>query len=304
MNRNALNPVNSILDAIGDTPLVQLRKMSSGKVYAKAEFLNPGGSIKDRVAKHILFNGRETGKLKPGMTIIESTSGNTGIGVTMVGVQMGYEVVCVMPENMSEERKKIIRAFGGEIILTPAAESLGGCLKKMREITEAEPAKYFIVNQFKNPLNPEVHYLQTGPEIWQALDGDIGVFVAGVGSGGTLQGVGKFLKEKNPEIKVVAVEPKNSAALLGREPGLHVIQGIGDGFVPDVIDLNLIDMVITVTDAQAIDTTRRLAIQEGLLVGTSSGANVSAALQLDNGRSKVVTVLPDRAERYFSTALL
>jgi len=297
-------PIPSILDAIGNTPLVQLKKMSSGKVFAKAEFLNPGGSIKDRVAKYILFTAQKMGQLKPGMTIIESTSGNTGIGLALVGVQLGYKVVCVMPENMSEERKKIIRAFGGEIILTSAAESLDGCLKKMGEITEKDPSKYFIVNQFRNPLNPEVHYLQTGPEIWQALNGDVGVFVAGVGSGGTLQGVGKFLKEKNPEIKVVAVEPKNSAALLGREPGLHVIQGIGDGFVPAVLDVNLIDMVITVTDDQAIDTTRGLALKEGLLVGTSSGANVSAALHLDSGRTNVVTVLPDRAERYFSTALL
>ena len=211
--------------------------MSSGNVYAKAEFLNPGGSIKDRVAKYILFAAQKAGQLRPGMTIIEFTSGNTGIGLTLVGVQMGYKVVCVMPENMSEERKKIIRAFGGDIIFTPAAESLGGCLKRMREITEQEPSQYFVVNQFKNP-QPGSPLSQTGPEIWQALDGDIGVFVAGVGSGGTLQGVGKFLKEKNPEIKVVAVEPKNSAALLGREPGLHVIQGIGDGFVPDVLDSN------------------------------------------------------------------
>lgn len=304
MEKVSTNRISSILDAIGNTPLVQLKKMSSGNVYAKAEFLNPGGSIKDRVARHILFNAQETGKLKPGMTIIESTSGNTGIGVTLVGVQLGYKVVCVMPENMSEERKKIIRAFGGEIILTPAAESLPGCLKKMREVIDEDPSQYFIVNQFKNPLNPEIHYLQTGPEIWQALNGDIGVFVAGVGSGGTLQGVGKFLKEKNPEIKIVAVEPKNSSALLGREPGLHVIQGIGDGFIPDVLDVNLLDMVFTVTDDAAIETTRNLALQEGLLVGTSSGANVSAALHLDSGRNKVVTVLPDRAERYFSTALL
>jgi cysteine synthase A len=300
----ATNCIASILEAIGNTPLVQLKKLSSGNVYAKAEFLNPGGSIKDRVAKHILINAQETGLLKPGMTIIESTSGNTGIGVTLIGVQLGYQVVCVMPENMSEERKKIIRAFGGEIILTPAAESLPGCLKVMRQITDEDPSQYFIVNQFKNPLNPEVHYQQTGPEIWQALNGDVGVFVAGVGSGGTLQGVGKFLKEKNPEIKIVAVEPKNSAALLGREPGLHVIQGIGDGFVPDVLDVNLLDMVITVSDEAAIETTRKLALQEGLLVGTSSGANVWAALHLDSGHHNVVTVLPDRAERYFSTALL
>lgn len=296
--------IKSILDAIGNTPLVQLKAISSGNVYAKAEFLNPGGSIKDRVAKHILFSAQKSGQLKPGMTVIESTSGNTGIGLALVGVQMGYKVVCLMPDNMSEERKKIIHAFGGEIIFTPAAESLDGCLKKMKEITEADPDSYFVVNQFKNPLNPEIHYRTTGPEIWEALNGDVGTFVAGVGSGGTLQGVGKFLKEKNPKIKIVAVEPRNSTALLGREPGLHVIQGIGDGFVPDVLDVNLVDMVICVTDEAAIDTTRNLALKEGLLVGTSSGANVAAALELDNGRGKVVTVLPDRAERYFSTALI
>ena len=304
MDRTASILTSSILESIGNTPLVQLKKMSSGNVYAKAEFLNPGGSIKDRVAKYILLAAQKSGQLNPGMTIIESTSGNTGIGLTLVGVQLGFKVVCVMPENMSEERKKIIRAFGGELVFTPAVEGLAGCLKTMAKITEEDPTQYFVVNQFKNPLNPEVHYLQTGPEIWQALNGDIGVFVAGVGSGGTLQGVGKFLKEKNPEIKIVAVEPKNSASLLGREPGLHMIQGIGDGFVPDVLDINMIDMVITVSDNSAIDTTRALALKEGLLVGTSSGANVSAALALDSGRNKVVTVLPDRAERYFSTALL
>jgi cysteine synthase len=296
--------MNCILEAVGNVPLIRLGKLSSGNVFAKAEFLNPGGSIKDRVAKHIIESAVREGRLRSGMIIIEATSGNTGIGLSLVGVQKGYPVVCVMPENVSDERKKIIRAFGGEIALTPAEQSLAGCLKKMHEITEAEPDKYFVVNQFANPCNPEIHYQQTGPEIWHELQGEIDIFVAGIGSGGTLQGIGKFLKDKKPEVKIVAVEPKNCAALLGREPGLHQIQGIGDGFVPDVLDVNLVDMVFTVSDEEAIDTTRQLALEEGLLVGTSSGANVFAALHMDNGRNRVVTILPDRAERYFSTALL
>ncbi|MDD3539312.1 MAG: cysteine synthase A [Atribacterota bacterium] len=296
--------INNIIKAIGNTPLLCLEKMSSGNVYAKAEFLNPGGSIKDRVAKYIIEEAEKDQKLKPGMTIIEATSGNTGIGLTLVGVQKGYQVICVMPENMSDERKKIIQAFGGEIITTPAEESLTGSINRMREITQQEPEKYFVADQFVNPKNPETHYKSLGPEIWEDSKGEIDIFVAGVGSGGTLQGMGQFLKEKNPDIKIVAVEPKNSAALLGKEPGLHQIQGIGDGFIPGVLDVNLVDYVLTVSDEEAIKTTRQLSLQEGLLVGTSSGANVFAALHLDNGRNKVVTVLPDRAERYFSTALL
>jgi len=296
--------MNCILEAIGDVPLIRLRKVSSGNVFAKAEFLNPGGSIKDRVAKHIIESAQKDGTLRPGMTIIEATSGNTGIGLALMGVQHGYQVICVMPENVSEERKKIIQAFGGQTIFTPAEESLSGCLKRLHEIARAEPGCYFVVNQFGNPYNPEIHYEQTGPEIWRDTGGEIDVFVAGIGSGGTLQGIGKYLKERRPSIKIVAVEPSNCAALLGREPGLHKIQGIGDGFVPDVLDVNLVDSVFTVSDDEAIQTTRRLAREEGLLVGTSSGANVFASLQMDNGRNRVVTVLPDRAERYFSTALL
>jgi len=296
--------VNSVLEAIGDVPLIQLKKMSSGNVFVKAEYLNPGGSIKDRVAKHIIEMAEKEGKLKPDMTIIEATSGNTGIGLTLVGVQKGYQVICVMPENMSEERKKIIQAFGGEIIFTSAKGSLPESIKKMREITEAKPEKYFVADQFVNLHNPEIHYRQTATEIWKEMKGRVDVFVAGVGSGGTLQGIGKFLKEKNPKVKIVAVEPKNSSALLGQEPGLHQIQGIGDGFIPAVLDVKMVDMVFTVTDEEAIETTRQLAKEEGLLVGTSSGANVFAALHVDNGRNRVVTVLPDRAERYFSTALL
>jgi len=292
------------LDAIGNIPLIQLKKMSSGNVFVKAEHLNPGGSIKDRVAKHIIEMAEKEGKLKPGMTIIEATSGNTGIGLTLVGVQKGYRVICVMPENMSEERKKIIQAFGGEIIFTSAQGSLPGSIKKMREINNAKPEKYFVADQFVNPHNPEIHYQQIAPEIWEDMKGKVDVFIAGVGSGGTLQGIGKFLKEKNPKVKIVAVEPKNSSALLGQEPGLHQIQGIGDGFIPAVLDVKMVDMVFTVTDEEAIETTRQLSREEGLLVGTSSGANVFAALHVDNGKNRVVTVLPDRAERYFSTALL
>ncbi|MBW2222496.1 MAG: cysteine synthase A [Deltaproteobacteria bacterium] len=296
--------LDSVLEAVGNTPLIRLKKMSSGNVFGKAEFLNPGGSLKDRVARQIIESAEKEGELQAGMTIIEATSGNTGIGLSLVGVQKGYQVICLMPENMSVERRKIIQAFGGEIIYTPAEESLSGSLKKMQEITQLEPKKYFVANQFSNPHNPEIHYMQTAPEIWDDMNGEIDIFVAGVGSGGTLQGIGKFLKEKRPGTKIVAVEPKNSAALLGREPGLHQIQGIGDGFIPDVLDLKLVDMVFTVSDEEAIETTRKLSKEEGLLVGTSSGANVFAALHMDNGRNKVVTILPDRVERYFSTALL
>jgi cysteine synthase A len=294
---------SSVLNAIGNTPIFPLKRMSSGKIWVKAEYLNPGGSVKDRIAKHILESAVKRGDLRPGMTIMEATSGNTGIGMALIGKALGFKVVCVMPENMSEERKKIISAFGSELVLTPAQDSLDGCLAKIRELSEGRDDIY-IPNQFVNPLNPEAHYLTTGPELWRDLEGNIDVFVAGIGSGGTLQGVGTFLKEKNPNIRIVALEPRANSALLGREPGLHQIQGIGDGFVPEVVDRNIIDFAFTVSDDEAIDTTRKLAAEEGLLVGTSSGANVWAALQLDNGNNRIATILPDRAERYFSTALI
>jgi len=294
-----------VLDLIGKTPLIKLTRMTDMGLYAKAEFLNPGGSIKDRVAKHIIFEAERSGELQPGMPIVEATSGNTGIGVTLVGVQRGHPVTIVMPENMSEERKKIIRALGAELVLTPAEGLLAGAVKKADEI--AARVGGWRVHQFHNPLNPETHYLFTGPEISDQLDAQVHAFVAGVGSGGTVGGVARHLKERSPSVRVIAVEPKHTAALLRQEPGLHAIQGIGDGFVPACLDTQLIDDLITVSDEDAIATTRELAQKQGLLVGTSSGANVWAAASVARALGpthNVVTVLPDRAERYFSTALI
>ena len=292
---------DNVLELIGNTPLVRLR---GENIYAKAEFLNPGGSIKDRVALAMLEGAERDGWLHPDSIIVEPTSGNTGIGVALIGRLMGYQVRIVMPEGMSEERKKIIRALGAELILTPDGESIGGAVERVAQIAAADPRVY-VPQQFENPDNPRCHYENTARELWRQLAGEIDCFVAGVGSGGTLQGVGSFLREHKPGVKIVAVEPKNVAALLGHEPGLHHIQGIGDGFIPAVLDIALVDEVIEVTDDDAIETTRQLGRDLGLLVGISSGANVWAARQLaGRGLGNVATVLPDRAERYFSTALL
>ncbi len=292
---------DNILDLIGNTPLIQLK---GELVFAKAEFLNPGGSIKDRVALAMLEGAERDGKLKPDSIIVEPTSGNTGIGIAMVGRLKGYRVRIVMPEGMSEERKKLILALGAELILTPDSESIAGAVRKVEELAAADPNVY-VPQQFENPDNPRVHYEQTAVELWRQMSGDIDCFVAGVGSGGTLQGVGKFLKEHRPGVRVIAVEPKNVSALLGHEPGLHQIQGIGDGFIPGVLDVSLIDDVVEVTDEDAIETTRGLGRDFGLLVGISSGANIWAARKLAKTVSgNIATVLPDRAERYFSTALL
>lgn len=300
--------VNNVIDLIGNTPLVSLKETTGMSIFAKAEFLNPGGSIKDRVAKNMVLRAEEEGKLKPGMTIIEPTSGNTGIGLSLVGVRRGYRVIIVMPENMSEERKKIIRCLGAELVLTPAELSIDGSVKRAEELLdEIGSGKAFIPQQFVNPNNPDIHYKTTGPEIFEQLNGKVDVFVSGLGSGGTLQGIGRYLKEKNPDLKLVAVEPKNVSALLGHEPGIHKIQGIGDGFVPDVLDTSLIDDIVEVTDEDAFATTRELASVQGLLCGTSSGANVWAAKQMaaKYGKDKIIaTVMADRMERYFSTGLL
>ncbi len=292
---------DNILDLIGNTPLIRLK---GEDVYAKAEFLNPGGSIKDRVALAMLEGAERDGRLKPDSVIVEPTSGNTGIGIALVGRMKGYKVKIVMPENMSEERKKLIRALGAELILTSAEGGIAGSVEKVQQMA-AEDKQIFVPQQFENPDNPRCHYEQTAVELWRQMGGDVTCFVAGVGSGGTLQGVGKFLKEHKKDTKIVAVEPKNVSALLGHEPGLHQIQGIGDGFIPAVLDVSLVDEVLEVTDEDAIETTKQLGTDYGLLVGISSGANVWAARQLAKKyKGNIATVLPDRAERYFSTALL
>jgi len=281
--------------------MIRLRGES---VFAKAEFLNPGGSIKDRVALAMIEGAESRGALKPDSIIVEPTSGNTGIGVALVGRLKGYQVRIVMPENMSEERKKLIRALGAELVLTPAKESIGGAVERVRQMQKEDP-RVFVPQQFENPDNPRVHYEETAHELWRQMSGDVACFVAGVGSGGTLQGVGAFLRGHKPDAVIAAVEPKNVSALLGHEPGLHQIQGIGDGFVPAILDVSQIDEVIEVTDEDAIETTRQLGRDYGLLVGISSGANVWAARQLARRIiGNIVTVLPDRAERYFSTSLM
>jgi cysteine synthase len=292
---------DNILDLIGNTPLIRLRNKN---IYAKAEFLNPGGSVKDRVALAMLEGAQRDGKLKPDSIIVEPSSGNTGIGFALVGALKGYTVRIVMPDGMSEERKKLIRALGAELILTPDEDGIQGAVDAALEMAEKDP-RIFIPQQFENPENPLCHYHETAHELWRQMEGDIDCFVAGVGSGGTLQGVGTFLKEHKPDVKLVAVEPKNVAALLGHEPGLHQIQGIGDGFIPAVLDPSIVDEVVEVTDEEAIETTRQLGRNYGLLVGISSGANVWGAMKMAEKISgNIATVLPDRAERYFSTSLL
>ena len=313
-NRFYLSPVkgflymyySNIIDLIGNTPLLSLKESTGCNIFAKAEFLNPGGSIKDRIAKNMIEVAEKEGKLKPGMTIVEPTSGNTGIGLALCGVRKGYKVIIVMPENMSEERKKIIKALGAELVLTPPELSVDGAVAEATRIASSSD-EYFVPQQFKNSANPDIHYRTTAVELCEQLGQKIDIYISGIGSGGTLQGVAKYLLEKNPDTKIVAVEPKNVSALLGDEPGLHQIQGIGDGFIPDILDTSIITDIVTVTDDDAINTARSLARIQGLLVGTSAGANVWTAMQMAEkyGKDKVIaTILPDRAERYFSTALI
>ena len=297
---------SNVLDLIGDTPLMSLQESTGYHIFAKAEFLNPGGSIKDRIAKNMLEVAEQQGKLKPGMTVIEPTSGNTGIGLALCGIRKGYPVIIVMPENMSDERKKIIRALGAELVLTDPELSSGGAVDKANEQVQQHPDQYFMAQQFINPANPDIHYRQTAVELCEQLGKKIDIYISGIGSGGTLQGIAQYLLEQNPETRIVAVEPEHVSALHGDKPGIHQIQGIGDGFIPDVLDTSIITDIVEVSDEDAIRTAQSLARVQGLLVGISSGANIWTAMQMAEkyGKDKVIaTILPDRAERYFSTAL-
>ena len=290
----------NILDTVGKTPLVQL-SMGGGRIFAKLEKNNPAASIKDRVAYNMIEEAVARGDLKPGMKIVEPTSGNTGIALAMVGKQMGYEVAIVMPASMSDERKALIRSFGAELILIQEG-GMQGAVDKAKEM--AATGEYFMPDQFNNPANPRVHELTTGPEILSALDGDVSVFVAGIGTGGTVTGVGRALKAKNSDAYIVGIEPAESPLITEKKAGTHKIQGIGANFIPGNYDPEVVDEVITVAGDDAIAMAKRLSAEEGLSVGISSGANVLAALKLaERFDGNIVTVLPDAAERYMSTEL-
>ena len=302
---------DTITDLIGSTPLLKLNRFAAvenlgAEVYAKLEYFNPAGSVKDRIAYAMITDAERSGALKPGSVIIEPTSGNTGIGLAAVAAARGYRIIIVMPETMSVERRQLMKAYGAELVLTEGAKGMKGAIAKAQELAAQTPDS-FIPGQFTNPANPSAHRATTGPEIWNDTDGTVDIFVAGVGTGGTLTGVGEYLKSQNPNVKVVAVEPAGSPVLSKGVAGAHKIQGIGAGFVPDTLNTKIYDEIITVENEDAFATGHELARKEGLLVGISSGAAVWAAAQLakrpENQGKRIIVLLPDTGDRYLSTPM-
>ena len=303
--------VKNVTELIGNTPLLELTKVEEkyalkAKIFAKIEYFNPAGSVKDRIAMQMIKDAEEEGKLKKGATIIEPTSGNTGIGLASIGTARGYRVIIVMPESMSLERRKLVKAYGAELVLTEAALGMKGAIAKANELLN-EIEGSIILGQFDNPSNPKVHYLTTGPEIFKDLDGKVDAFVAGIGTGGTISGVGKYLKEQNKKIKVFAVEPAASAVLSGEKPGPHMIQGIGAGFVPNTLNTEIYDEIIKVASEDALEFGKMISRTEGILVGISSGAALFAGVQLAQRKEfegkNIVVLLPDNGDRYLTTKL-
>ncbi|MCG8541995.1 MAG: cysteine synthase A [Clostridia bacterium] len=301
--------VNNITELIGNTPIVKLNKLKpedGADIYLKLEFYNPGSSVKDRIALNMIEAAEEEGDLKKGGTIVEPTSGNTGIGLAMIGAAKGYKVILVMPDTMSVERRKLLKAFGAELILTEGVKGMKGAIDKAEEIVKENPS-YFMPQQFSNKANPEVHRKNTALEILEQMDNDFDMFIAGVGTGGTITGVGEVIKNHIDKVKVIAVEPEGSAVLSGEKSGPHKIQGIGAGFIPQVLNLNVIDEIFKVKDEDAFITTRRIALEEGILVGVSSGAAVYTAIkkskELGKGK-KIVVIIPSYGERYLSVSNL
>ncbi|MFA6186626.1 MAG: cysteine synthase A [Phycisphaerae bacterium] len=304
-----MNVANDMTELVGNTPMVWLNKIADNckaKIVAKLEYFNPAGSVKDRIGVNMVLAAEKEGKLKPGMTIVEPTSGNTGIALAWVAAARGYKLILTMPESMTVERRKILQFFGAEIVLTPAEEGMTGAVNKADEIVK-KTSGAFMPQQFKNPANPQIHRQTTAEEIWKDTDGSVDIFIAGVGTGGTITGIGEVLKSRKSSVKIIAVEPTDSAVLSGGQAGPHMIQGIGAGFIPDVLDRKVIDEVIQITNAEAFETSKGLAKKEGIFAGISSGAAVAAAVKTarrkENAGKVIVVILPDTAERYISTML-
>lgn len=302
---------SSVLDMVGGTPLLEAKNLErelglKAKILMKLEYLNPAGSVKDRIARAMILDAREKGLLKEGATLIEPTSGNTGIGLASMAASLGYRLILTMPETMSVERRNILKAYGAEIVLTDGARGMTGAIEKAKELAQEIPDS-FIPGQFENPVNPKAHIEMTGPEIWEDTQGQVDIFVAGVGTGGTITGVGTYLKEKNPNVKIVAMEPSDSPVLSGGEPGPHKLQGIGAGFIPETLDTEIYDEILTIGSEEAFSGARQIAQKEGVLVGISSGAAFAAAVKLakrpENEGKTIVVLLPDSGDRYYSTPL-